>query len=52
MTMSISIDPTISIHRFDREARRALAGVFETTPKGLSSISAASRKNSTTARRS
>ena len=35
MIMSKSIDPTISIHRFDREARRALAGVFETTPMGL-----------------
>ena len=33
--MSKSIDPTTNIHRFDREARRGLAGVFETTPRGL-----------------
>lgn len=33
--MRDDIDPTITIHKFDREVRRALAGVFETTPMGL-----------------
>lgn len=35
MIVATSVDPTITIHTFDREARRALAGVFETTPQGL-----------------
>lgn len=35
MTMRDNIDPTITIHKFDRVARLAVAGVFETTPKGL-----------------
>jgi hypothetical protein len=33
--MRSDIDPTITIHKFDREVRRVLAGVFETTPMGL-----------------
>jgi len=33
--MGSDIDPTITVHKFDRELRRALAGVFETTPMGL-----------------
>lgn len=33
--MGGDIDPTITIHKFDREVRRVLAGVFEVTPMGL-----------------
>lgn len=33
--MAKDIDPTITIHKFDRAARLALAGVFETTPRCL-----------------
>src|SRR5574340_966026 len=28
-------DPIVTVHKFDREVRRALAGVFETTPMCL-----------------
>lgn len=30
-----NIDPTITIHEFDRQVRYVLAGVFEITPMGL-----------------
>lgn len=33
--MTGTIDPTLTIHVLDRELKRALAGVFETTPLEL-----------------